>query len=282
MALLRLPLVLKELYENFRHLEDPVWITDDPTDDDLNHVIKEGSERSEFDPLMLRLEMLKKMQKGSAVLVTKSCRIAKVLAIVTPEQVARIPWAAFGRIFATFGPSEKPWRLVWFASDAARTLPTGAAAPAPTSSLVPTAAHMNGGYAFPCQPETIVIYREEEAPRVVAHELLHAACTDDRTERIEIIEAKTESWAELILVAALATSQKHLAELWAIQSQWIADQEEILKGLGVLGPDDYAWRYTVARRQAMQEIGVAIPPPSTNPFNTVKGSMRFSSPQIAP
>lgn len=274
----RVPLVLKELYENFRHLEDPVWITDDPTDDDLNHVIKEGSDRSEFDPLMLRLEMLNKMQKGSAVLVTKSCRIAKVLAIVTPAQAARIPWAAFGRIFATFGPSPngKPWRLVWFASDVPRTLPVATAAAA-----APTAAHMNGGYAFPCEPQTIVIYREEEAARVLVHELLHAACTDDRSESIEIIEAKTESWAELILIAALATSQTHLAELWAIQAQWIADQEEILKGLGVLGPADYAWRYTVARRQAMLEIGVAIPPPSTNPFNTVKGSMRFTSDKLA-
>jgi hypothetical protein len=181
---------------------------------------------------------------------------------------------------ATFGQAkgQKQWRLVWFANKKQRTLPNE---PITQSNLNASphihSLHINGGYAFACQPETIVIYREEEAPRVLVHELLHAACTDDMNKPEEIREVLTESWAELFLIAIIATTPAKAKKLWAIQSQWIVDQETVLKGMGVNTPADYAWRYTVGRREVLEGLGLRFPQPSQDPAFMLGQSLRFTS-----
>ena len=250
------------------------WVRDEPTQEDLDHILKE-TEQSPFDS-NLRAEVYNDLKAGKARLVTKRGPTAKVLAIVYPD--TQIPWATFGKIFQAFGPPKgKQWRLVWFANKKKRTFPEGPITQANLDSEHIKPTHINGGYAYACQPSTIVIYREEEAPRVLVHELLHAACTDDMKQPEEIREVLTESWAELFLIAILSTTAAKAKKLWAIQAQWIVDQETVLKGLGVVTHKDYAWRYTVGRREVLESLGLPFPPPSQDPAFMLGGSLRFTS-----
>ena len=238
------------------------WVRDEPTQDDLDHILKEIAP-SPFD-LILRQEVYDDLKAGKAKLVTKRGPTAKVLAIVYPD--TKIPWDTFGKIFQAFGESAaKQWRLVWFANKKPRIIPSGK----------PKAFHMNGGYTYACQSD-IVIYREEEVERVLVHELLHAACTDNMNDPEEIREVLTESWAELFLIAIIATTPAKAKKLWAIQAQWIVDQETVLKKF-VKTPADYAWRYTVGRRQVLEGLGLRFPQPSQDPAFMLGKSLRFTS-----
>lgn len=255
------------------------WVRDEPTQEDLSHILKE-TEHSPFDS-NLRAEVYNDLKAGKARLVTKRGPTAKVLAIVYPD--TQIPWATFGKIFQAFGEPAKAatsaktqWRLVWFANKKKRTFPEATQAMASGPEHIKPV-HINGGYAFACQPETIVIYREEEAPRVLVHELLHASCTDDMKQPEEVREVLTESWAELFLIAILSTTLAKAKKLWAIQAQWIIDQETVLKSMGVTKHTDYAWRYTVGRREVLESLGLRFPPPSQDPAFMLGGSLRFTS-----
>jgi hypothetical protein len=269
-----LPLVLHEIVDQVgKRLEESeplIWIRDEPTQEDLDHVLKEGTEDSQFDPLRLRAQMIAELQEGRARLVTKSCAVAKVLAIVYPDQV--IPWELFGRIFQVFGG--KGWRVVWFANKTTRSLPVQNTPAEPQ--------HVNGGYAYPCRPETIVIYREEEAARVLVHELLHAACTDNMNDPVEVRETKTETWAELFLIAIRARGRPRIAaKLWALQSQWIANQEAVLRiDHATNAPSDYAYRYTVGRREFLESLGIKLPQAGADARAALGGSLRFTHPVL--
>lgn len=269
-----LPLVLHEIVEQvgkrLQESEPLVWICDEPTQEDLDHVLKEGTEVSKFDPLGLRAQMIAELQAGRARLVTKSCAVAKVLAVVYPDQ--KVPWELFGRIFQVFGG--KGWRVVWFANKTQRAFP---AQNTPADSQ-----HLNGGYAYPCRPETIVIYREQEAARVLVHELLHAACTDNMNDPVEVRETKTETWAELFLIAIQARGRPRIASrLWALQSQWIANQEAVLRiDHATNAPSDYAYRYTVGRREFLESLGIRLPQAGADARAALGGSLRFTHPAL--
>ena len=271
-----------------------VWVEDQPTEEDLNHVFTEANQPSQFDPLKLRATMfnrlgsaqpgrslMKEVKIGSARLLCYRCELGKVIAIVEPGTV--VPLEEWGRVFQAFGPHKaaKPWRLhpqrlggwriVWFANPTPRMFPEDGSAPTP--------AHLNGGYTYPCRPDTVVIYRKEEATRVLIHELLHAACTDNMADSEPIREALTETWAELFLVALRARgSRRRVATLWRAQAQRIADQEAVLTARGVLGPGDFAWRYTVGRRPVLTALGIKLPEPSSSPLTQLQGSLAFTCP----
>lgn len=275
-----LPLVLHEIIDQVgARLEttDPVlWIRDEPTQEDLDHVLKEGSEVSPFDPYELRTSVLEDLREGKARLITKSCAVAKVLAIVYPGQV--LPWELFGRVFQAFGAAQRarPWRIVWFANPRVRSLPP--------KNTPASAEHLNGGYAFPCRPETVIIYRYEEAARVLVHELLHAACTDSMDDPVEVRETKTEVWAELFLVAIQARGRPRIASrLWTLQAQWIADQEAVLRTDHATNtPSDYAYRYTVGRREFLETLGIRLPEAGADAREALGGSLRFTTPVLCP
>jgi len=179
---------------------------------------------------------------------------AKVIYI----QVGRVepPWELWARLFQWLGPAPtgQRWRLFWF--------------PAPTKRILPEVGqevgpmNLNGGYTFPCKHDSIVVYRLEEATRVLVHEILHAACLDPPAD-LPLKEATTETWAELFLVALCSSgSLKKAAELWAIQSQWISSQNHKLKTqYGIQGPQQYAWRYTVGRELILRSLKVELPEP---------------------
>ena len=259
--MLRLKTICQHICKNKNKL---FWIRDDPTQDDLNHVLKEGFEPSKFDALGLKKQTIEDLQAGKAKLVCRSCSLAKVLAVVYPGQI--IPWDLFGKIFAAFGnPSEGKWRFLWFANPTLRTDDFG---------LGPEA--VNGGYTYPCRPDTIVVYRKEEVGRVLVHELLHAACTDNMNDPIELREAKTETWAEIFMCAILADGNiKEAMRLWEIQAQWIVDQEENMRKSGVNTPEEYAWRYTVARKYVLETMNISLPKTKSNSKSTNSTRLTF-------
>lgn len=198
-------------------------------------------------------------------------------------QIGRVepPWDLWGRIFQWLGPAPsvlgrqgpatsigQRWRLFWF--------------PAPNKRLMPTEgevgpAHLNGGYTFPCKSDCIVVYRHEEATRVLLHEILHAACLDPPAD-LPLKEATTETWAELYLVALCSGgSLKKAAELWATQSQWISNQNSKLKiQYGIEGPEHYAWRYTVGRELILRSLKIELPEPKSSRSR----SLRLTSPDL--
>jgi len=223
---------------------------------------------------------------------------AKVIYI----QVGRVepPWDLWGRIFQWLGPAPsvlgrqgpapsvlgrqgpvpsvlgrqgppptgQRWRLFWFPAPNKRVMPTeGEVGPA----------HLNGGYTFPCKSDCIVVYRHEEATRVLLHEILHAACLDPPAD-LPLKEATTETWAELYLVALCSGgSLKKAAELWAIQSQWISNQNSKLKiHYSIEGPEHYAWRYTVGRELILRSLKIELPEPKASRSR----SLRLTSPDL--
>lgn len=182
-----------------------------------------------------------------------TCPYGKVLLIQKKDQNVRIPLNTWGRILQAFGGY---FRVVWFAADVPRILPS--------RGETVGAQHINGGYTYPCDNTAIVIYREEEATRVLIHELIHGSCLDHQGATVEEKEANTETWAELFLVAILSKGDLKKADtLWKLQSQWIADQNSELKTYyHVRTMVDYAYRYTVAREKELVLKGIQLPPVS--------------------
>ena len=283
--------IMRRLVTNKKPFE---WVRDEPTEEDLKHIQREGKESpSIYDELDLRGQMIDELQAGRAVLKVWRGGYAKVLAVVYPD--TKIPWATFGKIFTAFGPPREggaPWRIVWFAHPKKREFPSANAEGFQSRSNITnertsqvthvTPKHINGGYAYACAPETIVIYREEEVERVLIHELLHAACTDNMENPEWLREVLTETWAELFLVAILANgSLRKAKQLWKIQAQWIANQQHVLTTeYGVLTPESFPWRYTVGRASALQNLGIKLPPPSSQPRTDLANSLRFTSPYL--
>lgn len=252
------------------------WIRDAPTDDDLDAVREAGQGDSVYDTLGLRSSLFHALEEGTAqlhchVLVGSSIK-AKVLVVAPRGYTPNIPWKLWLRIFHAFGKCQKKdsWRVVLYASNAKRRFPP--------KGQQPQQEHVNGGYAIPNDPSSIVIYREEECTRVLVHELLHACGSDHFGNSEPIREVLTESWAEVFLVALLANGSLQKAKrLWKIQSQWIADQEVQLRTHhNVQSPSDYAWRYTVGRRDVLTNLGFTIP--QGNMSNLT--SLRFTSPEL--
>jgi hypothetical protein len=232
---------------------------------------------SNFDTLGLRSALWKDLQEGNAKLVCKTCESAKVVYI--QKGGVEPPWDLWARIFQWLGKApatqENPnpkWRVFWFPSEVKRQYPPVGEEVGPSS--------INGGYSYACRSDTIVIYRKEEATRVLVHEILHAACCDPKTNVLPIREANTETWAELLLVALLSEGSERKAQtLWGIQSQWIANQNEILRSrFGIQGPDDYAWRYTLGREEILSSLKIELPEAQ----KVKTRSSRLTSPQVYP
>lgn len=233
---------------------------------------KEAQSNSNFDALALRTTMWSELQAGKARLVCKTCENAKVLFIQRGREEP--PWDLWARIFQWLGPPQTApkWRVFWFPADKKRTYPTTGGEVGPAS--------LNGGYSYPCRSDTIVVYRLEEATRVLIHEILHAACCDPHHESLEIREANTETWAELFLIAIVSKgSEREAARLWGIQSQWIANQNAILRTrFAVQSPNDYAWRYTIGREEILRSLKIDLPVA----IATRTRSSRFTSPLVFP
>lgn len=264
-----------------------VWLRTDETDDDLK-AIREAGGPSEFDPLRLRQGLFEALQEGQAILQSRilvkrgsHVPLAKVIVIHQRNQEPNINWKLWRKIFCAFGlpagicaGQGNLWRVVFFCAKSPRRFP-------PPGREV-GAANVNGGYAYPNQPMSIVIYREEEAARVLVHELLHACGSDEMGNPEWKREVLTESWAELFLIAVQAGGSVSKGEaLWNEQAQWILCQELLLtRKYGVRTPADYAFRYTVGRRAVMEKWGLRFPDINYDPREVVGESLRFTAPVL--
>jgi hypothetical protein len=249
-----LPLVLEEIVLNVKkqyELPEPSWMDEPPTEEDLAILQKEAEQTNPFDTVNFRKEMWLALLGGEAELLCRRCEYGKVVVIARRGEDLGISWSVWGRIFQGFGLRNV--RVCWYASPRERQLPRAG------SGISVGAEHVNGGYTMPCDTNAIVIYRLEEATRVLIHEMLHASCTDHATDNTEVKEAKTETWAELFLVAYASRGELTLAQrLWRAQSAWIRELNETLETVHGVGLTDYSARYTLSRIGELKAVGIEV------------------------
>jgi len=245
--------VLDVLTENVKKLSNnEIWHDDVLTEEDKAILEKEAESDPTFDKLQLRKKLNDEFTNGQAVSIVKKTINARIV-ILTNNKQEIYPWELWAKIFEWFGQptSGSLWQVYLYASDTKRILPS-------EGSIGPE--HLNGGYTYPCKSDCIVIYRYEEATRVLIHELLHAACTDNHTNHVTLKEAATEAWAELILVALLSKGNKKKAcELWNIQDHYIQDLNYTVKNFHNVNTfEDYAARYTIMREKVFNDLGIML------------------------
>ena len=281
----RLPLVLGELQRGVAALlkrPQPQWRACDATAAEMALAEKAAvGDGAVFDTLGLKRGVWEAWKGGGAgrgavrLVCKESPGLARVLCFL-PTGVAEPDWGTWGRVFQWFGPaaSGAPWLVVWFAAERDRAFPA--------AGVELAAEHVNGGYTMPCSTEGIFIYREEEATRVLIHEMMHAACLDEQGPEwtIPLREAQVEVWAELILVALRARGSAAVRRLWGRQAQWVADVNWRAQQMhGTHDISDYAWRYLCGREVMYRRLGVALP--AARPAIAAKiESVRFTCPQL--
>lgn len=206
---------------------------------------EECRKSSDFDTLRLRQQLLEKANHNENVFYA-SCEYGSVIMITDNKiSVMDVPWELWGRIFRLFYKT-KPITVYLLAHSSTRTFPSLTSHPIRPENI-------NGGYTYPCRPDTIVIYRAEDATRVLIHELQHALCLDDHTQGVDEIEAKTEAWAELIYTALLSKgNKKEWERLWSRQLSWIQQQNAKIKQY-MKFPQDFPWRYTLGKEQVIRQ-----------------------------
>jgi hypothetical protein len=267
-----LPLVLQEIVENVKKQYTTIpqvrWTDVAPTEEDMAILEREALAENAFDKINFRKEMWAALQTGKAALLCRTCVYGKVLVICMKDADLGISWSTWARILEGFGVTGV--RICWYASPTKRILPNHGSAVGPE--------HVNGGYTMPCQLTAVVIYRLEEATRVLIHEMLHATCTDHDHDSTEIKEAKTETYAELLLIGYASKGNAKLAEkLWLHQADWIQEvNQTLIHEHGVRSLADYSARYTLGRVKELQSIGLELPT-SARRRST---SSRFTSPKL--
>lgn len=210
-----------------------------------NWIQKECAISSDFDTLRLRQQLLEKARRSENVYYA-ACDYGSV-SLVMDDEVSHkdVPWELWSRIFRLFFKG-KPITVYFLAHASLRRFPS-------LSSHAIRPENINGGYTYPCRSDTIVIYRAEDATRVLLHELQHASCLDDHKQGVDDIEAKTEAWAELIYIALLSKGKKTEWErLWNRQLAWIKEQNTKIHR-HMRSPNDFPWRYTLGKEKILRE-----------------------------
>jgi hypothetical protein len=241
--------VLDRIKKEFE-LPDVVWVNSQITNKDLKFLEEECNKASEFDPLNKRQTMYNNIMTGNAAVVVSKCIYGQVLAAFeTVEQMAELPWDLWGRILRMFSEqNRKPFKIFFLANKNIREFPPG------NEPIRPE--NINGGYTYRCNPETIIIYRAEDATRVLIHELQHSCCLDNVENSVDIIEAETEAWAELFYVATLSMGKKFIFnDLLKRQSEWIRKQNAKVKK-HMTNPMEFPWRYTIGKEDVWRRWGI--------------------------
>jgi len=225
------------------------WIDDSATKQDIDMLKKEAKGDSIIDKVNFRQQMLDKWhskENGVELFVKELPGRTRVVFLGTSDQFAKIQWALWARIFQGIG--HPIGRIIFYGNSSERFFNS------PGKELGPE--NVNGGYTNLCSQERIVIYRYEEATRVLLHELLHTACLDKEKE-VEDLEAHTEAWTEIFLCALLSKGKSGaFSNLWLKQCKWIKAQCELLEKTGtVKSRDDYAWRYINGKRNVLYGLG---------------------------
>jgi hypothetical protein len=223
-------------------LDPPMWLSTDLTEHDILFLHEECDKPSPFDPHNRRKKMLDKMIHREARSIIKRCDYGQVFAIFDRwEQEIELPWELWGRILRMYsGTSRKKFKVYFLADDSLREFPKG-------KEIRPE--NINGGYTYPCDTKSIVIYRAEDATRVLIHELQHSCCLDNIDKTLDEIEAETEAWAELFYVAILSQGKRYMfKDLLQRQSEWIIKQNrKVKKHMKDPNSIEFPWRYTIGK-----------------------------------
>lgn len=244
---------------------EELWIDDSPRLSDTELLEREAEGESAIDGTNLRAQMVSKWRKNEATLRVKELPgRTRLVFLGTDQQWSQIPWALWARIFQAIHPVG---HVLFYAHPLKREFPKQGPI---------QANNINAGYSFICQQKIVVIYRFEEATRVLLHELLHTACFDKGLP-VEDLEANTEAWTEVFLCAILSKGvAKRFAKLWKQQCAWIEAQTRYLQDAwSVRGPSDYAWRYTVGRHEVLVKKGFMV----TGGTVAVPIGLRFTTPE---
>jgi hypothetical protein len=228
------------------------WIRDVCGPADIAHIEKSVSS-SDFDTLGLQRALWDAVKAGSASLVKWTCPFGSIFIVYETAYPWKFPFALIGRVLRLFYNPSTPFRVIFFGSRTERV--------APPAGQTIKREHINGGYTYPCDPGTIVVYRREEVERVLIHECLHASCSDPRGVHLPVLEADTEAWAEIVLCALLAGGVKRrFVTAFSKQMVYASKQADALALHHRLrGPDDYAWRYTAGKLGVWTRLGFVIP-----------------------
>ena len=262
---------LEEVTRLMRHeylKNEPRWNASELSQEDMTFLEKECKQDSEFDPLRTRQTMLSKLIRGEVPYEVKVCPYGQVVAIYENEkQRMEVPWGLWGRILRQYTEDGKnPFKVYFLANTHLRIKPH-------IGKIEPQ--HINGGYTYPCNHETIMIYRAEDATRVLLHELMHSSCLDHPEQGVDRVEAETEAWAELLYIGFLSQGNRvRFNHLHQLQSDWIQSQnKEVRKH--VKKPMDFPARYTLEKERVWREWNILLPY-----ANTIKAghSLRLTVP----
>lgn len=237
-----------------------------PTNDDIAYVLQHVNEVDPFDTGRLKKETGAALLNGKAKLVKSSAPGLGDILIVQAHNVPFHPqWNTWWRAVRLLA---HPVRIVIFAHPRRRETPS-------VGQNVEKE-HINGGAAMRCDPRSIVIYRKEEATRVLIHELFHATCSDPYHKETPQIEADTEAWAEMLLCGMAARGREaswvnHMRQ----QIDWSVRQAATVRDKhNVHSFRDYSWRYLVGRLEVWRRLGIPVPS-VPNQYTPVK-SLRFT------
>jgi hypothetical protein len=235
--------------------KEPIWTNIVPEKNDIAFITRECNMDSDFDPLNTRKMMLQRMNNREISHQTRHCEYGQIfIAYDSPNQVQDVPWGLWARILRLYhqrsmSPSSVPFKIYMLLSPHIREFPRN-------GPIGPT--NINGGYTYPCNHETVVVYRAEDATRVLIHELQHSACLDHEELGIDRVEAETEAWAELFYCAFLSHGDTGLFH-WMISSQsaWILAQNARVRTY-INKTQAFPWRYTIGKELVWRRWGILV------------------------
>jgi len=241
---------LQKVKEEYKHALPPASSTP-PTEEDKAWIEKNALEEDPYDFLNLKENMFNEYKNNTATLQKQTCALGTILAI-SKEPIPPKTWTTWWHCIRLVIP-KKEVRIVFYLHPQTRQLPA--------KGLPIEPQHINGGMTMPCDSKTVIIYRKEEATRVLLHELFHASCTDPYEKPQPFIEADCETWAEIALCALKAKGDvRQFEQLITEQIVYATNQSRYLTLFhGVKTPEDYAWRYTKGRLNVFEELGFTMP-----------------------
>lgn len=251
---LLLDTVFQMIHSEFKKKE-PAWTNILAEKNDISFINRECNTDSDFDPLNTRKTMIQRMNSGATSYQVFRCEYGQIFVVYdSPDQIDDIPWGLWARILRLYSersksPSNVPFKVYFLASTHLREFPVN-------MQIGPT--NINGGYTYPCNHETIVVYRAEDATRVLIHELQHSACLDHEELGIDRVEAETEAWAELFYCAFLSHGDKGLFHfLISEQSAWILAQNARVFTY-IKRTQAFPWRYTIGKEEVWRRWGILV------------------------
>ncbi|NBO71673.1 MAG: hypothetical protein EBU66_13635 [Bacteroidetes bacterium] len=248
------------------------WIDDSPRLEDTAMLKRYAELDSAIDEVNFREDMMTKWKNEESGVVLKVRELpgrTRVLFLGTEEQWSQIPWSTWARIFQAI--DHPIGYTLLYADPRPRVDPTSKARELKAQDI-------NGGFSYICHQEVVVIYRFEEATRVLLHELLHTACFD-KEKSVEDLEVHTEAWTEIFLCALLSKgSSTKFNTLWRKQVAWMTEQANSLRvERNVHGPRDYAWRYMTGKMALLNTMGFLRGYMNMATVPTI--SLRFTTPE---